>query len=52
MESFSDAKTLVKLEHRKIVLEKVESSVNTNIKRSLIQTLRRYEFKKRLEEAL
>ena len=38
---------------RKIVFVKVESSVNINIwKRSLIQTLRRYWFYKRLEEIL
>jgi len=36
-------KTLVKFEQRKIVFEKVESSVTRTIwKSSLIQTLRRY----------
>jgi len=51
---FSDAKeTLVKSERRKIVFVKVESSVTRNIcKRSLIQTLRRYKFNKRLGKLL
>jgi len=37
LKGFSDAKTLVKFEHRKIVFVKVESSFTRNIgKRSLI----------------
>jgi len=46
-------KALLKFKHRKIVFVNVESSITRNIwKRSLIQTLRRYKFNKRLEEIL